>query len=191
MLSFDKTYLDQLAAESGFIRDNLEKVLRLVEILKFFHNHPTLSQALVLKGGTAINLTVFNMPRLSVDIDLDFNIDFNINCGQEEMLTQREATNDLIMRYMISEGYALKPSSKSPFSLDSWIFGYTNASGNPDNIKIEINYSDRCHALPSIESPLSIDILEMPKSIHWHLSSSSLARLMSWSIVVLCVTCMM
>ena len=155
MLSFDKTYLDRLAAESGFIRDNLEKVLRLVEILKFFHNHPTLSQALVLKGGTAINLAVFDMPRLSVDIDLDFNN----NCSREEMLTQREAINDLIMRYMASEGYGLKPSSKSPFSLDSWIFGYTNASGNPDNIKIEINYSDRCHTLPSVESPLSIDIL--------------------------------
>jgi len=26
----------------------------------------------VLKGGTAINLTVFQLPRLSVDIDLDF-----------------------------------------------------------------------------------------------------------------------
>ena len=155
MLLFDKTYLDRLATESGFIRDNLEKVLRLVEILSFFHNHPTLSQALVLKGGTAINLTVFNMPRLSVDIDLDFNI----NCGREEMLIQREAINDLIMRYMSSEGYSLKPSSKSPFSLDSWIFGYTNTSGNADNIKIEINYSDRCHALLSVERSLSVDDL--------------------------------
>ena len=153
MLSFDKTYLDRLAAESGFIRDNLEKVLRLVEILKFFHNHASLSQALVLKGGTAINLTVFNVPRLSVDIDLDFNN----NCSREEMLTQREAINDLVMRYMASEGYGLKPSSKSPFSLDSWIFSYTNASGNADNIKIEINYSDRCHAIPSVERQLSID----------------------------------
>lgn len=155
MLSFDKTYLDRLAAESGFIRDNLEKVLRLVEILKFFHNHASLSQALVLKGGTAINLTVFNVPRLSVDIDLDFNN----NCSREEMLTQREAINDLVMRYMASEGYGLKPSSKSPFSLDSWIFSYTNASGNADNIKIEINYSDRCHALPSVERQLSIELL--------------------------------
>lgn len=155
MLSFDKTYLDQLAATSGFIRDNLEKVLRLVEILKFFHNHALLSQALVLKGGTAINLTVFNMPRLSVDIDLDFDS----TCSRAEMLTQREAINDLIMRYMSSQGYSLKPSSKSPFSLDSWIFGYTNSSGNADNIKVEINYSNRCHAFSPVERPLSIDIL--------------------------------
>lgn len=28
---------------------------------------------LALKGGTAINLTIFNLPRLSVDIDLDFS----------------------------------------------------------------------------------------------------------------------
>ena len=25
-----------------------------------------------LKGGTAINLTIFNLPRLSVDIDMDY-----------------------------------------------------------------------------------------------------------------------
>lgn len=27
----------------------------------------------MLKGGTAINLTIFNLPRLSVDIDLEFH----------------------------------------------------------------------------------------------------------------------
>ncbi|WP_337390356.1 nucleotidyl transferase AbiEii/AbiGii toxin family protein [Segatella sp.] len=30
-----------------------------------------MSKSLVQKGGTAINLTVFQLPRLSVDIDLD------------------------------------------------------------------------------------------------------------------------
>jgi predicted nucleotidyltransferase component of viral defense system len=31
-----------------------------------------LSEAIALKGGTAINLTIFDLPRLSVDIDLDY-----------------------------------------------------------------------------------------------------------------------
>jgi len=31
MLSFDKTYLDRLAAESGFIRDNLGRILQFSE----------------------------------------------------------------------------------------------------------------------------------------------------------------
>ncbi|MDD4591841.1 MAG: nucleotidyl transferase AbiEii/AbiGii toxin family protein [Parabacteroides sp.] len=39
-----------------------------------------------LKGGTAINLLFFNLPRLSVDIDLDFCQ----NLSREEMLSQIE-----------------------------------------------------------------------------------------------------
>ena len=77
MNSYNKQALDIIAKEQGFIRDNLEKVMRLVEILNYFHDSPLLSKSLVLKGGTAINLTVFQLPRLSVDIDLDFTVDCN------------------------------------------------------------------------------------------------------------------
>lgn len=59
MNSYNKQALDIIAKEQGFIRDNLEKVMRLVEILNYFHDSPLLSKSLVLKGGTAINLTVF------------------------------------------------------------------------------------------------------------------------------------
>ena len=69
MNSYNKQALDIIAKEQGFIRDNLEKVMRLVEILNYFHDSPLLSKSLVLKGGTAINLTVFQLPRLSVDIE--------------------------------------------------------------------------------------------------------------------------
>ena len=44
-----------------------------------------LSSCLALKGGTAINLTIFNLPRLSVDIDLDFSENIN----RDEMLEKR------------------------------------------------------------------------------------------------------
>lgn len=74
MYSYSKDALDIIAREQGFIRDNLEKVMRLAEIINYFHESPNLSKSLVLKGGTAINLTVFQLPRLSVDIDLDFSI---------------------------------------------------------------------------------------------------------------------
>ena len=65
MSLYSKTDLDKIAKESGFIRDNLEKILRLVDILNYFNSNPLLSGKLALKGGTAINLTVFNLPRLS------------------------------------------------------------------------------------------------------------------------------
>lgn len=55
----------------GFIRDTLEKVYRLADILEYLNTNPILKDSLALKGGTAINLTIFNLPRLSVYIDLD------------------------------------------------------------------------------------------------------------------------
>lgn len=155
MNSYNKQALDIIAKEQGFIRDNLEKVMRLVEILNYFHDSPLLSKSLVLKGGTAINLTIFQLPRLSVDIDLDFTVD----CDRESMLSIRQEVNNEILRYMESDGYHLAPGSKTPHTLDSWVFHYTNAAGNNDGIKIEINYSDRCHILPAIETHVTIPFL--------------------------------
>lgn len=155
MYSYSKDALDIIAREQGFIRDNLEKVMRLVEILNYFHESPNLSKSLVLKGGTAINLTVFQLPRLSVDIDLDFSI----TCDRNTMLSIRQDVNAEILRYMGSEGYHLAPGSKNPHTLDSWVFHYTNAVGNNDSIKIEINYSDRCHIQPPVDVNVSIPFL--------------------------------
>ena len=155
MSSYSKQALDIIAKEQGFIRDNLEKVMRLAEIINYFHDNDLLSKFLVLKGGTAINLTVFQLPRLSVDIDLDFTAD----CDRGTMLTVRQDVNSEILRYMESEGYHVASGSKNPHTLDSWVFHYMNSAGNNDGIKIEINYSDRCHILPAIETFVSIPFL--------------------------------
>ncbi|MCO6026445.1 nucleotidyl transferase AbiEii/AbiGii toxin family protein [Prevotella cerevisiae] len=153
MKSYSKSALDNIARQEGFIRDNLEKVMRLADILDYFHRRPLLSRTLALKGGTAINLAVFKMPRLSIDIDLDFSVD----CDRDTMMATREQIRHEILRYMVSEGYTLSPASKMPHALDSWIFLYRNAVGNNDAIKIEINYSDRCHVF----DPVSINV-EVP-----------------------------
>lgn len=73
MPQFDKITLGRQARELGFVRDTFEKVCRLAEILSFMAQDPVLADSLALKGGTAINLTIFELPRLSVDIDLDFS----------------------------------------------------------------------------------------------------------------------
>jgi predicted nucleotidyltransferase component of viral defense system len=65
------------------------------------------------------------------------------------MLVQRKTIHSLIHKYMIRQGYDLKPKSKSPHSLDSFVYRYVGLSGNADNIKIEINYSLRAHVDPS------------------------------------------
>lgn len=155
---FNLSEIDELAKELNFIRDNVEEVIRLGDILKFINNEPLLSQSLVLKGGTAINLLIMPVPRLSVDIDLDFTE----SCDRPTMLRQRKSITTLLQSYLFSNGYRLMPRSKSPFSVDSWIFQYTNIIGNLDNIKVEINYSMRCHLLPTegrfIQLPIYADV---------------------------------
>ncbi len=71
MMQLDRMTLGRMAKEMGFVRDTLEKVCRLADVLKFMEEDEILARSLALKGGTAINLTIFNLPRLSVDIDLD------------------------------------------------------------------------------------------------------------------------
>lgn len=147
MSSYDLSYLGKIAEELGFVRDTLEKVTRLADILEYLNTNPILKESLALKGGTAINLTIFNLPRLSVDIDLDYLI----TCNKEEMLQRREVINSTIDRYMVSQGYSKNLKTKNPHSLDSWVYDYKGASGNKDNIKIEVNYSLRSHVLEAEE----------------------------------------
>ena len=148
--SYDITYMGKKAEELGFIRDTYEKVTRLSEILDYFNTNPLLKESLALKGGTAINLLIFNLPRLSVDLDLDYlKADTKV-----EMLANRDKVNSFIDRYMVSQGYAKSTRTRNPHSLDSWVYTYTNAGGNLDNIKLEINYSLRVHVLPTIECPI-------------------------------------
>lgn len=161
MYSYSKSFIEKIAAETGFIRDNLEKVFRLFDILQFLNSNANTSDHLLLKGGTAINLTVFNMPRLSVDIDLDFCKE----CSREEMMDLRAVINEDILMFMFSQGYALSPNTKNPHSLDSWVFYFQNAGGNKDNLKIEINYSMRNHVLPIIKQNVEVNFLPKTKEL--------------------------
>lgn len=160
LFKYNKQMMVKFAKELDFIRDTLEKVLRLSDILRFINNDPILSKNLALKGGTAINMTIFNLPRLSVDIDLDYIY----NDTKEVMMEQRKVISESINKYMIMSGFELSPKSKSYHSLDSYIYSYINTAGVRDNIKIEINYSLRCHILP-IEQRV-IETLGIIESFH-------------------------
>ena len=145
-MQIDKKWLSKVAAQEGFVRDTLEKVCRLTKILQFINSNPLMKDCLALKGGTAINLTVFNLPRLSVDIDLDYSKETD----REGMLEDRRLIIEDIEKYMSAEGYQKSDKSKTSHSLDSMIFMYQNTAGVKDNIKIEINYSMRVHIYPLV-----------------------------------------
>ncbi len=152
MFNYTKEEVSKLAKENGFRNETFEKVLRLIDVLNFINTNKILSSYLVLKGGTAINLTIFKLPRLSVDIDLDFSH----NGSREDMLIKREEISSILKKYMEINGYFVNNESKFKFALDSFVFSYNNDFGNKDNLKIEINYLNRVHIYEPIVREVSI-----------------------------------
>lgn len=129
------------AKKHQYSRDTYEKVIRLMDVLKYIRSEPLLFEHLALKGGTAINLTIFDLPRLSVDIDLDFTR----NCRREEMMCIRKKIKQLLSDYLTKNDYRMDEDSRFHHALDSFKAIYVNAGNNKDSIKIEINYMLRSH----------------------------------------------
>ncbi len=155
MFNYQKYEIVSLAKENGFRSETLEKVLRLVDVLGFINKTDKLSSYLALKGGTAINLTVFKLPRLSVDIDLDFSLP----CSRDEMISYRNEIASILRRYMEINNYQLSDQSKNRHALDSFVYSYNNLFGSKDNLKIEINYMNRVHIYDETMRNITIDFL--------------------------------
>lgn len=135
----------EIAQATGFEVVNIEKVLRLKELLAELAQHPDLSGKLVLKGGTAINLFVFKAPRLSVDIDLNYVGEIE----REAMLNQRptiEAAIDTVgkgLRYQTQAG-------TNAYALYQIHLAYTNHLSRQDRITLELNFLHRTPVLEPI-----------------------------------------
>ncbi len=114
MFKYGAKEVNRIAKNTNFNKNTCEKVLRLYSILNFI-NASKIANDLALKGGTAINLFLLNLPRLNVDIDLDFNLSLD----RESMLSHRAKIDSLIGSYMENEGYHLSDKSKFVHTLDS------------------------------------------------------------------------
>jgi hypothetical protein len=98
---------------------------------------------LVLKGGTAVNLFYLALPRLSVDIDLNY-------IGQldsEEMQRERPEVIKAIEQVTKALEYKVQRSADD-YALNEWFLTYQNHAGSFDQIQIEINFLMRACALP-------------------------------------------
>lgn len=160
-MRYDPIVLSKLSNRLGVVRNTLEKVLRLTDILRFINSNDILKGNLALKGGTAINLLYSNLPRLSVDIDLDFAH----NLDKDDMLKNRESIKEELTSYFASEGYIQSKHSRYSYALDSFVVAYTPSGGGSDNIKVEINYSMRSHILPLEYKLIDLGVVENPFSI--------------------------
>jgi predicted nucleotidyltransferase component of viral defense system len=145
-MKFSPTQIRELAADAHFPPENLEKVLRLREMLIEFHKHTVLNGKLALKGGTALNLFHLNLARLSVDIDLNYigNID------RDATLKERPQIVKAVEQISGGLGYKLQ-NGVDDYALREWYLNFTNHAGRPDRIQVEINFLMRACALLPLE----------------------------------------
>ena len=146
-MNYNKTELNKMAQDLHVSRDTFEKVLRLSEILDKFEHNPILKNQFALKGGTAINLMIFPLPRLSTDIDVDL-VEPTSGYSKEVLQERKTELRRKIVEVLQDLGYNLEPKSRNSFALDSFLFSYTNSAGNKDRIKLDLNYSLRQHIFP-------------------------------------------
>jgi hypothetical protein len=93
-----------VAESTGFNAAVIEKVLHLLNLLNKLNSHSFLKGKLALKGGSALNLFVFNIPRLSVDIDLNYIGALD----REKMMVDRPKVEKAVEAVFAREGFTVK-----------------------------------------------------------------------------------
>ncbi|MEW8410635.1 MAG: nucleotidyl transferase AbiEii/AbiGii toxin family protein [Candidatus Thiodiazotropha sp.] len=131
------------AAATGFPLETLDKVIRLIELLNAFRSHPFLKDRIVLKGGTALNPFVFDLPRLSVDIDLNYVG----SADREVMLTEREKVEQATTAICGREGFTIRRVPDAHAG-GKWRLGYTNALDRNANLEIDVVFTLRVPLWP-------------------------------------------
>jgi predicted nucleotidyltransferase component of viral defense system len=136
----------RLMAESeatGFRLELLEKAVRLLGVLEGIQSHPLLKNRLALKGGTALNLFVFDLPRLSVDVDLNY-----VGATDREvMLTERPRIEKALQIVCAREELTV---SRSPteHAGGKWRLRYASVLGGGGALEVDMNFMLRVPLWP-------------------------------------------
>ncbi len=135
--------LATVAESTGFRPDMIEKAAHLLQLLNALRSHPFLKGKLVLKGGTALNLFIFNIPRLSIDIDLNY-------VGTEDraaMLIERPKLEQAVQAVFSREEFAVRRMPEEHAG-GKWSLRFPSAYGRSGNLDVDINFMFRVPLWP-------------------------------------------
>ena len=137
-----ETLVNQAEA-TGFRPDMLEKVGLLLQLLDAVRSHPFLKDKLVLKGGTALNLFIFDIPRLSIDIDLNY-----VGAADREgMLKERPKVEEALQAVFSREGFSVR-RVPAEHAGGKWQLRYSSAGGQGGNLEVDVNFMFRIPLWP-------------------------------------------
>jgi predicted nucleotidyltransferase component of viral defense system len=135
--------LNKDAAASGYRPEILENVFHLLNLLNGFQSHPFLKGRLALRGGTALNLFHFDVPRLSVDIDLNY-----IGAADREvMLQERPKVEQAIQAVCGREGMTVM-RMPSDHAGGKWQLRYASAVNETGVLAVDLNFMFRVPLWP-------------------------------------------
>ena len=132
------------AAQSGYRPEMLEKVFHVLALLEGLGKHPLLKDRLALKGGTALNLFLFAVPRLSVDID----VNYIASPDRDVMLAERPLIDQAIRAVCGREGLMIQ-RSPDDHAGGKWQLRYESAMGSGGNLALDVNYLLRVPLWPA------------------------------------------
>jgi predicted nucleotidyltransferase component of viral defense system len=127
-----------VAESTGFRAEMVEKVLHLLNLLGALNSHPFLKGKWVLKGGTALNMFMLDLPRLSVDIDLNYIG----KPDREEMLMDRPKLEQAAQAVFSREGLTTK-RVPDEHAGGKWRLSYQSFTGQSGNLEVDLNFMFR------------------------------------------------
>ena len=137
----DRRYFERIGRAAGYRPEPLETAYRLVHLLGAVGE--MLGDEVSLRGGTALNLGFLDVPRLSVDADLDY-------VGSSDAADARRRRPDVVRdltKLSQSLGYTVVEERPS-YVMAHLRLGYTNGGGRPAMLKLDLNFLDRVPVLP-------------------------------------------
>lgn len=138
LMEIFKSELIRQAENTGFHANILEKVWRLLSILQRISSDSYLKSRVALKGGTALNLFFFDVPRLSVDIDLNY-----IGAVEtEKMLLERPEVETAMEELFRKERLTTQRIPKKHAG-GKWTLKYLSVLGGLGNLEVDINFMFR------------------------------------------------
>jgi predicted nucleotidyltransferase component of viral defense system len=139
---------ERLIAEASglpFRPEIVEKVLHLLSLLEALRRHPALNGRIALKGGAAINLFLSDVPRLSLDIDLNY-------VGAPDlqgMLAERPSIEHAIASVSQSQDLLIERMPEGHAG-GKWQLRYRSALGSYGRIAIDLGFTFRVPLWPTV-----------------------------------------
>lgn len=157
--------IESFAAAHGFRAEIVEKVARLVAILRRMSEQEALAGAWVLKGGTALNLFHLDLPRLSVDID----VNYIGHAGADAMRAARPSFERVLTGCCEREGCSVL---REPHEHAGGKFRlrFPSAFTASSNLEVDVSYvarvpllgvESRRLALPEVDEALAVPALTL------------------------------